>query len=875
MANPIAEAFVRLRPDLSTFQGETVGGINRSLGGITVPATTQRQLGSPLFGPTFQQSAKTSLAGGIDNAVSGSGGDAAGRTLAQKLFGPGFRNEAGRGIQGALVGLGGGQLAAQFAFFGAGGAAAAVLGGGLVKATQSAIAFEQQLAILQATTRATSEDMKRFGQAAQNLGRDLSLPGVTANDAAVAMTELAKAGLSVDDAIEGARGTIELAVAAQISVGDAAQIAAAGLNAFGLAGDQAVRVADLLAGASIAAQGDISDMGLSLQQSAAVANQAGLSIDQLVAVITELAKQGILGSDAGTSIRTALLRLVPTTKEAAKFMGELGIKIDDTLTIGQQLPQLIEQYRSSLSALNPTLRQAVLQQIFGTDAIRAATIIFGQGAAGLADTSREISRSGQAAELAAAKSKGAAGAVADLKSEAQTLGLVVGKSTAPAVELLAEDFATLIGFANKAADALGRVTGISLGPLGDVGSVLGKIFAVQIGGPALAGLTAIRLGVDALGDSATASEADFNSLKESAVGAVDELNAALTRAGERFRLADTLGLTGPELRRITHTVRTEGEAAGFTLGATLIKGVGEGITSEEASAIAAARRTLEEVRAEGERQVADAIRSARTNLEQLGSTLSTQLGQIIDLGPIGDRIKELQRQLEALQDSVSKRDLRFDLTQAKRDLREAKLSIAQVGVLSPTQKRAQQEFLDPFQQKVADAKSALKEFSLNEAIQQQEKLKDAAKKTAEEGLAKLVLGFQEGKVSAEEFNRVLSNQLAPALNTIARKNLGLTIEENFLRQVEALRKQAEALSGFLGTAGTAPGPTVIQPARTQAEVFTRIDKAQRDLVEVTKKAHQTSKETLDEQKIQTSLLRRMVGLLSGGTVKTYDPGRPG
>ena len=323
---------------------------------------------------------------------------------------PGFRNEAGRGIQGALVGLGGGQLAAQFAFFGAGGAAAAVLGAGLVKATQSAIEFEQQMddAASDDSGHCCGHEEVRQG-CCRNSGRDLSLPGVTANDAAVAMTELAKAGLSVDDAIEGGSWHNPTRGCCRDQRRRRRANRSRGTQRFRLAGDQAVRVADLLAGASIAAQGDISDMGLSLQQSAAVANQAGLSIDQLVAVITELAKQGILGSDAGTSIRTALLRLVPTTKEAAKFMGALGIQIDETLTIGQQLPQLIEQYRSSLSALNPTLRQAVLQQIFGRmhprrhDHLRA-------GRRGLADTSREISRSGQAAELAAAKSKGAAGA---------------------------------------------------------------------------------------------------------------------------------------------------------------------------------------------------------------------------------------------------------------------------------------------------------------------------------------------------------------------------------------------------------------------------------------------------------------------------------
>jgi cysteinyl-tRNA synthetase len=68
-----------------------------------------------------------------------------------------------------------------------------------------------------------------------------------AADAALAMLELSKAGLDVTNTMDAARGVLMLAAAGQMSNAEAAQIAAGALNAFGLEGSEAARVANLLA----------------------------------------------------------------------------------------------------------------------------------------------------------------------------------------------------------------------------------------------------------------------------------------------------------------------------------------------------------------------------------------------------------------------------------------------------------------------------------------------------------------------------------------------------------------------------------------------------------------------------------------------------
>ena len=100
----------------------------------------------------------------------------------------------------ALLKVRGATLAASSEFLA--GAAAVTL---FAKAVKSAADLETELNVFKVTAGATADEMARVSESAKQLGRDITLPGVTAGNAATTMTELAKAGLSVKDSMDGAR----------------------------------------------------------------------------------------------------------------------------------------------------------------------------------------------------------------------------------------------------------------------------------------------------------------------------------------------------------------------------------------------------------------------------------------------------------------------------------------------------------------------------------------------------------------------------------------------------------------------------------------------------------------------------------------------
>ena len=339
---------------------------------------------------------------------------------------------AATGLRGAVLAAGGGFLT----------------GAGIVRGIERflglTVEFERSMNTLQAVTAATSFEMQQASEQAIRLGADLTLPSTSAKDAAVSMTELARGGFDVEQAMAGVRGALTLATAAGTDFATAAQIAARAINAFGLEAEDTVRVADALANAANRSTGEITDMAISLQQSSAVAHQVGLSLEDTVTSISLLANAGLVGSDAGTSLRTMLLRLVPQSQEAADAMADLGVATTDAAGRFRSVQSIFEDFRQALAPLPDEMRQAALNTIFGADAIRAANIFVEAGASGFDRMRLAVGEEGAAAELAAARNRGLTGAFGALQSNVETLFVSLGLKLAPAATAVVNELNAMV-----------------------------------------------------------------------------------------------------------------------------------------------------------------------------------------------------------------------------------------------------------------------------------------------------------------------------------------------------------------------------------------------------------------------------------------------
>lgn len=343
--------------------------------------------------------------------------------------------------------------------------------------------FDAAMSSVQAATHETAGNMSALREAAVQAGKDTAF---SATEAAGAIENLAKAGVSTKDILGGGlKGALSLAAAGSLDVGDAAEIAATAMTQFKLSGQDIPHVADLLAAAAGKAQGEVSDVAMALKQGGLVASQFGLSIEETTGTLAAFASAGLIGSDAGTSFKTMLLALANPSEKAANLMKDLGIAAYDTQGNFVGIAPLAEELKSKLSDLAPAQRDAALATIFGSDAIRAANVLYQNGAAGIADWTTKVNDQGYAAETAALKTDNLKGDLERLGGALDTALIQSGEGANDVLRSLvkgADDavsaFSDLPGWVQKGALALAGIA--AAGGLGAAGIVKGVQAAAEL-----------------------------------------------------------------------------------------------------------------------------------------------------------------------------------------------------------------------------------------------------------------------------------------------------------------------------------------------------------------------------------------------------------
>lgn len=364
------------------------------------------------------------------------------------------------------------------------GVGAIALGAGIAAAVGVAVKsfadFDKQMSSVRAATQASSGDMDLLRAAALKAGKDTQYSAV---EAAQGITELAKAGVSTKDILAGGlTGALNLAAAGEMNVSDAAQIAASTLVQFHLKGSQVAHVADLLAAGANKAMGEVSDLGFALRQAGPIASQMGLSVDDTVTALTELASAGMTGSDAGTSLKTMLMALVPTSNSASDAMKNLGLKFFDAKGNMKSFSAIAEELKTKLGGLSKEQQIAALKTIFGSDAYRAAAIVMEGGADAANKWKKEISASGYAAEVARTKTDNLTGDIERLQGSLETAAISAGSGLNTSLRGLTQGLTSTIDAFNnlppnvqEAAGQLAAFTAASLLIGGTVITVVPKI----------------------------------------------------------------------------------------------------------------------------------------------------------------------------------------------------------------------------------------------------------------------------------------------------------------------------------------------------------------------------------------------------------------
>lgn len=347
---------------------------------------------------------------------------------------------------------------------------------GAVSATAVALAiskfadFDAAMSNVQASTHESTENMALLRDAALQAGADTAF---SATEAANAIDELSKAGLSTADVMSGGlTGALDLAAAGGLGVARAAEISATALSQFQLTGADAAHVADVLAAGAGKAQGSVDDLANGLKYVGPIAQSMGVSIEETTATLALFAQQGLIGEQAGTTLRGVLSSLTAPSKAAANEIERLGIELYDSQGNFVGMNGVAGELSEAYTGMDLAARQASLGVIFGAESIVGATALYQAGAEGVDEWTTKVDDSGYAAETARIKLDNLKGDVEALGGSFETALIKSGSTANDTLRALTQTGTGLLNAYNDLPESI-QATAFTLGGVAAATSLAG------------------------------------------------------------------------------------------------------------------------------------------------------------------------------------------------------------------------------------------------------------------------------------------------------------------------------------------------------------------------------------------------------------------
>lgn len=272
-------------------------------------------------------------------------------------------------------------------------------------------------------------EMKSLADSTRKVALEFNTTGKAVSDA---QEYLALAGYTLNE-IQAASPTV---VAAQRATGESMQlvsdIATDTASSYGYMANELDFVTDRMVYTTTAFNANFAQMGEAMKYVAPIAKNAGLEFADLNAYIGVLANNGIKGSQAGTSLRTSLLRIQAPIGRAQKQLKRYNIQLYDSQGRFKGVNNVLGQMEKAMSKMSDKQRAFFLKQVFGTEAAAAMNIVFKEGIDNIVAYGDAIDEAnGKTSQMAKYMEAGIGGMTRSLDSEKDAIKTTLGEAFEP------------------------------------------------------------------------------------------------------------------------------------------------------------------------------------------------------------------------------------------------------------------------------------------------------------------------------------------------------------------------------------------------------------------------------------------------------------
>lgn len=320
-----------------------------------------------------------------------------------------------------------------------------------IGAVKTAADFDESMSNVSAISGATGDDLEALRSKAREMGSQTKF---SAKESADAMSYMAMAGWKTQDMIGGIEGVMNLAAASGSDLATTSDILTDGLTAFGLTAQESGRMADVMAAASSNANTNVNLLGESYKYCASTAGAMGYSVEDITESLGLMANAGVKGSQAGTSLKTAMINLAKPTTAMQTAMDKYGISLTDNEGNMKSWNTMVNELRTNLGGLSEAEKTSAAATLFGKEATAGMLSLINAAPEDIEKLNGAISNSeGTAKGMADTMNNNLNGQITILKSQIQELSIAFGEILMPTIRDVTSKVQGFIDKLNKLSPA--------------------------------------------------------------------------------------------------------------------------------------------------------------------------------------------------------------------------------------------------------------------------------------------------------------------------------------------------------------------------------------------------------------------------------------
>lgn len=259
----------------------------------------------------------------------------------------------------------------------------ALLGKQFLDFDQAVTAASAKFPGLQRNTEVGRKTFELLRMTARKVGAETEH---SATQAASGLDFLAMAGFNAQQSMSLLPGVANLATVANTDFARATDIASDAIGAFGMMTNDSAqlsknftRIQDVMAATITATNTNMETLFETIKFGAPAFTAAGQDMETFNAIAGRMAANGIKATQAGTALRSGIIRLSAPPKAAAAALANMGIKTTDASGRMRNVIDILLDIESASKKMTQQQKLASLNAIFGKNAFSAYASILNEG----------------------------------------------------------------------------------------------------------------------------------------------------------------------------------------------------------------------------------------------------------------------------------------------------------------------------------------------------------------------------------------------------------------------------------------------------------------------------------------------------------------